>query len=352
MKIHKSNKHVLIIILILILAFTSACGSSSNEDAENSLPPVEGDQIEATDYSDSANWALLPKDEEPSDADVFCLYPTTYDGSDGEIATIDNEAMRSGADNFMKTKASAFETSGNIYAPYYRQLEAGWLLTLPAEEQDQYINGVPATDVVAAFEYYIENHNDGKPFILAGHSQGSTMVRTLLFGYLKENPDVYERMVAAYVTGYYVTEEELKEHDHLKFAEGEDDTGVIISYNTVSKDTDLNGLTVWKEGAISINPISWTRTDKTAPASDNLGSYVEVDDGVYKKVDNLADATVDTENGVVICDSLTAEQQKEYAMPEEAEAIFSNGSYHGNDISFYYYNLRNNAEKRVAAYFK
>jgi len=120
----------------------------------------------------------------------------------------------------------------NIYAPYYRQADAVYTLNLPLEEQDSIIGGIPKTDVFTAFDYYIKNHNNGRSFILAGHSQGSNVLVYLLSEYMKENPKVYARMIAAYVIGYSITEDYLTKNPHLKFAEGPDDTGVIISYNT------------------------------------------------------------------------------------------------------------------------
>jgi hypothetical protein len=49
---------------------------------------------------------------------------------------------------------------------------------------------------------------------------------------MAENPKVYDNMIAAYVIGYSVTEDDLIKYPHLKFAESAKDTGVIISYNT------------------------------------------------------------------------------------------------------------------------
>jgi hypothetical protein len=64
-----------------------------------------------------------------------------------------------------------------------------------------YFRGVPKTDIIAAFDYYIKNLNDGRPFILAGHSQGSIMILEILASYMKANPEVYRRMIAAYAIG-------------------------------------------------------------------------------------------------------------------------------------------------------
>ena len=85
---------------------------------------------------------------------------------------------------------------------------------------------------MSAFDYYIKNINDGRPFILAGHSQGSNLIANILSGYMKQHPDLYKRMIAAYVIGFSITGDYLTQNPQLKFATGPDNTGVIISYNT------------------------------------------------------------------------------------------------------------------------
>lgn len=337
---------------LLALGLLSACSQKDKkEDTKQSAavetPAKKGDTIEASDYHDVDNW--LAKTTDPTEpADVFILYPTAYQkqGNQSPVSKIDNLSMRAGAQVFLANQGSAFESSGNVFAPYYRQLDANWLLSQSKEKQEEYVNGVPKADVLAAFHYYIENYNNGRPFILVGHSQGAAMVKEILFDYLKKNPEVNERMVAAYVLGQSVTQAELEANPQAKFASGPDDTGVIISYNTIS--ANFSGeLSTSAPGAIAINPITWTRDDTPAPVEANLGSYVRNDEGNYEKAMGIADARVDTARGLVICS--TADVSR-YGMPESARKIFPEGSFHNNDISFYYYNLQQNAENRVAQY--
>jgi pimeloyl-ACP methyl ester carboxylesterase len=108
------------------------------------------------------------------------------------------------------------------------------MLTFPAKDRGKIQGPVSINDVTAAFDYYINHYNKGKPFILAAHSQGTVMLQLLLSQYMAEHPDVYTRMIAAYAIGYPVTADYLSNNKHLKFAEGPDGTGVIISYNTQS----------------------------------------------------------------------------------------------------------------------
>lgn len=112
-----------------------------------------------------------------------------------------------------------------LYAPFYRQASL-------TPNDPVYVAGIPTTDGTAAFDYYTKNYNNGRPFILAGHSQGANTLANLLSGYLKTNSTVLARMIAAYVIGYPVTTEYLSNNPHLKFVSGSNDTGVIISYNT------------------------------------------------------------------------------------------------------------------------
>ena len=105
-------------------------------------------------------------------------------------------------------------------------------LALPVAQQKANIQHVPLVDVTAAFEYYLQHYNKGRPFILVGHSQGSAVLKFLLSDYMKSHPDVYKRMIAAYVVGQSITPQYLAQNPHLKFGTGPDDTGVILSWNT------------------------------------------------------------------------------------------------------------------------
>lgn len=192
-------------------------------------PAVDESESAACDYSLADNWLSLPEETE-YDVDVFYLCPTAYyrlSQADPVVCGIDNALMRTNAVSAYSRQATAFSTVGNIYAPYYRQPDAVSSLSLSEEDKNALLCGATKADIFAAFDYYIENYNNGRPFILAGHSLGSNMLLYLLSEYMQEHPDVYERMVAAYVIGYSVTEDYLAENPHLKFAEGADDTGVI-----------------------------------------------------------------------------------------------------------------------------
>ena len=301
----------------------------------------------ATDYAKPEHWLSLPAS--PTKAvDVFYLYPTVYQKAkteDPNICSVDNPNMLQYSQLAFAYQALAFEPTGNLYAPYYRQADAAYTLRLPLAEQEKVVGGIPATDVLAAFDFYIKNHNQGRPFILAGHSQGSNILLYLLSDYMKQNPKVYARMIAAYVIGYSVTPEYLTQNPHLKFAQGPDDTGVIVSYNTEAPQM-IGKNPVVLPGALVINPISWTRSEKQAPAEDNLGSVDIGPDGqmVFQKA--YADARIDKAKGVLICSTVDVEKLS------PGNQVFPKGVYHHYDYLFYYFNLRDNAASRASKFLK
>ena len=204
---------------------------------------------------------------------------------------------------------------------------------------------MPYDDVTAALDYYFENYNDARPFIIAGHSQGAALTKFLLEGCFKEHPDRYERMVAAYPIGYAVTKGELEANPHMKFATGETDTGVIISWNTEGKKNGQENVStlVLLPGAISINPLNWKLDDTYASANENLGSFMANEEtGECKFADVGADAQVDTARGVVV----TNADCEPVPLPE----FMGPDSRHDNDYSLYYNNIKDNVAKRIAAY--
>ena len=261
--------------------------------------------------------------------------------------------MLKGVDGQYVLHATVYEDSTNVFVPYYRQ--ASLRYAGEAWKKDgkgnTAISGIPYDDITAALDYYFENYNNGRPFILAGHSQGSAIAKLVLAKYFKEHPDYYKRMIAAYVIGYAVTKDYLEANPHLKFATGESDTGVIVSWNTEGKkNVEANVRTcVLFPGAISINPLNWKLDDTYAPASENLGSLVVNEEAATVAIGDVgADAQVVPERGVIVTNA------KVEPMPAELAAVasefFGPDGRHESDYTFYYNNIKANVAKRIATY--
>lgn len=339
MKPIKSMSILTASLIFIVLIFLISCNK------ETTTTPVES--VVATDYSKSTHWLSIPSTYHP--VDIFYYYPTAWhklDESEPIICEIDNPTMLIGSASAFNRQATAFETAGNIYAPYYRQDDAASTVALSSEEQAKIVGGIPTLDATAAFDYYIKHFNNGRPYILAGHSQGAIVLSNLLSGYMKDHPEVYQNMIAAYVIGWPITEAYLAQNPHLKFAEGPDDTGVIISYNTQSPDmSSVNPLLDGKIGIV-INPITWTRDETLATVEQGLGSYLPDSNWVLGYVPQYADAQVNIAKGVLECSSADEDR---IALLDSLSGL-PRGVYHTFDIPFYYYNLRQNAENRASIF--
>lgn len=328
--------------MIFYVAVTALCLSCStnNEDIQSS----------GIDYSESNNWVQII--DSGLNADVFYLYPTSWGRTSdtlSPVCTIDNPILRVYAPKAFDRQATLFLGIANIYAPYYRQVDATYLFQQDEKTQDSILRAEPLQDALKAFYYYIDHFNNGRPFILAGHSQGADVLKLLLDS-IRNDDAIYNKMIAAYLIGCSVTDDFLAARPNLHFAEGADDTGVIISYNTVSSDTVAYRDPVVKSGALAINPINWKRDETYADKSENSGSVVVTPNAVlekdslgnYVKLINYADAQVNLNKGVVICSSVSDDTTLNSQMGQ--------GIYHTYDIPFYYYNLKQNAANRIAKY--
>ncbi len=306
------------------------------------------------DYSKASSWCQIPAITK--DVDTFYILATEYMGfnaGDPDYATIDNAEMVEGAPIQYAMNASAFADSTNVFMPFYRQSSLKYAGEIYKRDGniDAAISGMPYNDITAALDYYFKHYNNGRPFILASHSQGSAIAQIVLKKYFKEHPEYYKRMVAAYVIGYAVTKDYLAANPHLKFATGESDAGVIISWNTEGKRNVEENVTtcVLFPNAISINPINWKLDGTYAPASENLGSLVLNEDNTAFEIGNVgADAKVIPSRGVVLTNAKIEPMPAELAAV--ADEFFGPDGRHESDYTFYYNNIKANVAKRIATF--
>jgi hypothetical protein len=343
---NENKKNIMVVVaLFLSLAYVSCINEPRASVQIVPEPKVPAQDV--TDYSQSEHWLFLPASVD-KEVDVFYLYPTSWqkvDPNEPSICAIDNPLMPKYSKLAFARQATAFETIGNIYAPYYRQLDVASRSSMTIDEQEKVVAGIPTSDAVGAFDYYIKHYNNGRPFILAGHSLGSNVLAYLLSGYMKNNLQVYSRLIAAYVIGYSVTSEYFAKNPHLKFANGPDDIGVIISYNTEAPEVVKGTNAVVLPDGIAINPITWTREETLATADKNLGSITlnkdgSVAAGIPTPVMNYADAKVDKIKGVVICSTADVDKLS-------PGSVYVRGVFHSFYYLFYYYNIRENATNRT-----
>jgi hypothetical protein len=342
--------------LVTVIGLLVGAALLASTAAASPLTTTATATVKATDYSQRAHWLALPTGSAKRVA-VFYFYPTAYAKTPGGpiICAVNDAGMMEGAQVAFTRQATAFRTFANIYAPYYRQVDATYQLGLLPAQQDKIIRGAPGIDGIAAFKYFIKHYDRGRPFILAGHSQGSAVLKYLLSDYMKAHPAVCKRMIAAYVVGQSITPTYLAQNPHLKFAKGANDTGVIVSWNTEAATVDGTNPVILPHG-IAINPITWTRGQTVASAAQNLGS-IELNpatggtpvlnaNGTIERVMNLADARVNKTKGVVICSTVDATQP-----PYFRPGGFPQGVLHTFDYPLYFFDIRANAANRARHFF-
>ncbi|MEE4204318.1 MAG: DUF3089 domain-containing protein [Halieaceae bacterium] len=140
---------------------------------------------------------------EPADNpayDCFYVYPTTSMDRTGNSDLVpDASEFRTVSGQFAR-----FKEVCRIYAPVYRQVTIPALTALMSGQGDMGADGVMAyRDVAAAFMHYLEHDNDGRPFVLVGHSQGTRMLITLIQQMIDGKP-LQDRMLSALLLGFNV----------------------------------------------------------------------------------------------------------------------------------------------------
>lgn len=329
----------LIAVMGVCFIFTCGCTNGGSPAGGNeTLPAGAVDPGQDPDYADPYYWLSQPSADKP--VDVFYVYPTVSSNATGfmDVNSVNERALAQG---IFAAQASVYEPDANVFAPYYRQMstqvavEPGSLAT----DTKEFKRG--AVDVERAFDYYIEHLNEGRPFIIAGHSQGTMALIELIKNRFGDDADLRSRLVAAYLIGYTVTGADLAAAG-LTAAQGANDTGVVVTYNTQSP-TSAGG-PMLMAGAHCINPLTWTTDDAYAPASENLGArfYNDTTGEFLREVEHYCDARIDPETG-----ALTT------TIPEGEDldiGPYSEGVYHRYDYAFWYRNLEQNVGDRIDAY--
>lgn len=325
-------KRVLAIVLVLVsILALAACGSKKDE-------PL--------DYSKEENWVDIQKcGTKP--VDVFYIYPTVADETENEDGFASISEMEGMAAVIRLAQTSVYEDSCNVYMPFYRQFAMAVANTCEKDNAtflNIMDNSKAYKDIEAALDYYFENYNDGKPFILAGHSQGSAMLINVLTHYMQEHKDYLSRMVAAYAIGFAPSEDIFNETTGLKFATGADDYNVVVSFTTEGETAEGKSILL-PEKPMVINPLNWTTDDTYASADLNKGMIV-----VSPSFDSITlqpgidDAQINLNRKTVVCRTRTSDF---FSIAPEA---FSTESFHEREYSFYYGNLKENVQTRIDAY--
>ncbi len=330
------NINIIQSISIFLIILLSSCNKEATT-ALNSFVPAPPD------YTDTLFWYGDNAIDTTLTADIFYVYPTLGTepvNDDGEriyYTDIYQSEERDAANgNIGFNKMMYADTTFNFFAPYYRQVTME-TVAMPEDSLEKRI-AVPYADISNAFDYYLESINNGRPFILLGHSQGSELLLDLIKDMEQET---FNRMVAAYTFGWKITTPETEQYPgRIIPATGEDDTGVIICYNTI---TDASGISpVINNPEVCINPLNWVTDGTPASKEEHLGTLL------YNRTTGTFD-TVINYTGVYIENHflIATDVDPQICFQESLKDLFPLGNLHFMDSYLYGFNIRKNMTDRL-----
>ena len=245
----------LVLSVFVLVVLLSSCQTVHRDDSP--------------DYSDPSAWAYWCEGD--GEADLFLICPTVDMGRAGNLnMSMDDADIRRSFVGALNMERGIYEDTCTMYAPFYRQM------TFPVYEQRIAGSGehleIAYGDVKEAFEHFLAQVDDDRPIVLAGFSQGAQLALLLLEEYF-DDPELADRLVAAYCIGWPVTDDDLAEHPHLRTAQGEDDTGVVVTFNSEAEGIEDSMLVPEGMKTNAINPLNW-RTDN----EDQCDQPVELED--------------------------------------------------------------------------
>jgi hypothetical protein len=186
------------------LAGALAAPDYTKEDAWLCLPgradpcgrPLPTTALNANGYG--SNVASTPARD--AKIDCFYVYPTV--SRDARI----NSDLNPGNEEKAAAEAqfARYSSLCRTYAPIYRQLTAlGLGRTMMGAEDPAPAFALAYGDVLAAWREFLAHRNQGRPFVLIGHSQGSVHLLRLLQQEVDGKP-VARRMLSAILLGWTV----------------------------------------------------------------------------------------------------------------------------------------------------
>lgn len=332
--------------LALLLA---ASAEGTQLPATNMLAPPPA----APDYDDPANWVqvtAVPKGasrvaRNPV-VDVVYLHPTTIRSDAWNMDPADPKQRQWTDESAIERQASAFSACCRIFAPRYRAATYGALQK--GHMADAF--ALAYADVERAFDWYLAHENHGRPFILAGHSQGAAHIATLVEKRIDGTP-LQRRLVAAYIIGINLMEGEFGlRFKTIRPCAKPADTGCILQWNSVEEGSDTGAMTatyakMFKsrygdaagDRALCINPVTFD-ADRPSSTRAQAKGAVPGEPGAGPMPPLRARAVaVRCENGLAVVQRAPDLDMK--ALP--------GGSLHYHDIGLFWADIRANALLRA-----
>lgn len=327
------NLRIFLILLSTISLFS--CKTIRTPFSQSVPPP-------APDYSKNASWLALPNRPDYADltpdvtfqdhqssaeVDVFYIHPTIYESNKYWNADVRDTALNhKTATLAVLNQATVFNGACKVYAPSYRQMTLAGFYTKDTASKWESLR-FAYQDVKAAFQYYMEHYNNGRPFIIASHSQGTVhgvwLVRDMIAG-----KPIQDKLVAAYLIGFPYDISMLKP---IPVCEDATQTGCFMNWNTYLDGKEPKDIG-WYANSANVNPVSW-KINGEASAAAHEGM-------VWKNFQWDKDR------------KLATRSHKNMIWVQNPIKLPLKKNFHVGDYNIFWVNIRKNVELRVGEYLK
>jgi hypothetical protein len=299
------------------------------------------------DYGKLQYWAANPDKWDPSDSipsplqagsihdtsvDVFFLHPTTLTSPKDTQwnASINDAALNAKTDyTTILFQASAFNEC-RVFAPRYRQANLRAYYSADTVSARKAFD-IAYEDIRTAFIYYLDHYNQGRPIIIASHSQGTTHGERLLKEFF-ENKPLKNKLVAAYIIGMPIPRDSFSDlgscHDSAS-------TGCLIGWRTFREGYEPSYIANEKSKSWVVNPLTWNLAEDPAPRSLNKGA-------ILTRFNELLPALTDAR----IHDGILWVHRPYFP----GSFLLRLKNYHIGDINFFYVNIRENVRTRIRSF--
>ncbi len=276
----------------------------------------------------------LKNEQATAEVDVFFIHPTTYTrqrGNDQWNGDVNNKKLNDKTDKgSIEYQASLFNGSARVYAPRYRQAHFEAFLTKDKASADQAFE-LAYDDVRRAFEYYLKTWNNGRPIIIASHSQGTKHAARLLKEFFDDKP-LKNRLVVAYIIGLPIP---TTAFNTIPVCANPNQTGCFCSWRTFEKGYEPKFPT--GDNIAVVNPLSMS-TDMDYVSDEKHKGGVLLG---FKKTDpGLTDAQI--HKGILWIRKPSF----------RGSALIRSKNFHAGDFNIFYINIREDVKRRIGLFWK
>lgn len=295
----------------------------------------------APDYALDQHWHKPQKRFKEKKVDVFFVHPTTYIKARYWNQPLDDEDTNWRTRVLsVKYQASVFYDECNTFIPKYRQ--AAFYSFADKKDNGKQALELAYQDVKQAFYHYWKHYNKGRPFILAGHSQGSLHSQRLLKELMQDSV-IRQQLVVSYLLGWPVEKNYVEEMNDMAVCSTASQVACLVSWNAQAPYADKNmkdALNIHEE-IVCVNPLTWITDTTYIPRTYNKGARM-YNKRVGKDEVLLHYADAQIKQGLLMVTPNNSQQK--------LQTPLAKGNYHLYDYSFFYYNIKENVKERIDAY--